>query len=184
MKVGRLQRPGREPERRQQQEELRRAGHGRRDARRSTSAAPGSPTTASPTVAGVADSASPTTPGTSTPSTASRATKGLYVLGEYLRGTDATSSKNTIQGIQGVAAYNYRLKSPTSWLYAIEPAFRIDLADPNTDVDNDRSTLITAVLGFYMSSKAQFRVAYERQSFQGSNVPSISGVRSALTVSF
>ena len=72
-----------------------------------------------------------------------------------------------MRGIQGLAAYNYRLKSPTSWLYAIEPAFRVDFADPNTDVDNDASTLITAVLGFYMSSKAQVRVAYERQSFQG-----------------
>ena len=46
----------------------------------------------------------------------------------------------------------------------------------------DASTII-AGLGFYMSSKAQFRVAYERQSFQG-GVPSISGVRSALTVNF
>jgi hypothetical protein len=110
--------------------------------------------------------------------------EGLYVLGEYLRGDDPTSAKNTMQGIQGLAAYNYRLQSPTSWLYAIEPAFRIDLADPNTDVDDDRVTTLTAVLGFYMSSKAQFRVAYERESFQGSNVPSISGVRSALTVSF
>jgi hypothetical protein len=34
-----------------------------------------------------------------------------------------------------------------------------------------------------MSSKAQFRVAYERQSFQG-DAPSISGIRSALTVNF
>ncbi len=48
--------------------------------------------------------------------------EGLYALGEYLSGTDATSSKNKIRGIQGLAAYNYRLKSPTSWLYAIEPA--------------------------------------------------------------
>jgi hypothetical protein len=110
--------------------------------------------------------------------------EGLFALGEYLSGTDATSSKNRIRGIQGLAAYNYRLKSPTSWLYAIEPAVRVDLSDPNTDADNDRSTLITAGLGFYMSSKAQFRVAYERQSFQGSGVPSISGVRSALTVNF
>jgi hypothetical protein len=110
--------------------------------------------------------------------------EGLYVLGEYLRGNDATSAKNTIEGVQGLAAYHYRFKSPTSWLYAIEPAFRVDLSDPNTDLDNDRSTLITAVLGVYMSSKAQLRVAYEHQSFQGDNVPSISGVRSALTVNF
>jgi phosphate-selective porin O/P len=110
--------------------------------------------------------------------------EGLFVLGEYLDGNDITAAKNKIRGIQGLAAYNYRFKSPTSWLYAIEPAVRFDLADPNTSVDNDRATLITVVLGVYMSSKAQFRVAYERQSFQGDVTPSISGIRSALTVNF
>ncbi|MEA2712153.1 MAG: hypothetical protein QOK27_114 [Gemmatimonadales bacterium] len=110
--------------------------------------------------------------------------EGLYVLGEYLDGNDATAAKNKIRGIQGIAAYNYRFKSPTSWLYAIEPAFRFDLSDPNTNAVNDRATLITAVLGIYMSSKAQLRVAYERESFQGSVTPTISGLRSALTVNF
>jgi hypothetical protein len=110
--------------------------------------------------------------------------EGLFALAEYLRGKDATAAKSSIQGIQGLAAYNYRLKRPTSWLYAIEPAFRIDFADPNTDVADNRVTTLTAVLGFYMSSKAQFRVAYERQSFQAPGAPSISGLRSALTVNF
>lgn len=110
--------------------------------------------------------------------------EGLYALAEYLHGNDASAAKLTIQGLQGVAAYNIRMKSPTSWLYAVEPAFRIDIADPNTDLGNDRVTTITAVLGVYMSSKAQFRVAYERESFQGSVTPSISGLRSALTVNF
>jgi hypothetical protein len=110
--------------------------------------------------------------------------EGLYVLGEYLDGNDATAAKNRIRGFQGLAAYNYRFKSPTSWLYAIEPAVRFDQADPNTALENDRATLVTAVLGIYMSSKAQLRVAYERQSFQGDLTPAISGVRSALTVNF
>jgi hypothetical protein len=110
--------------------------------------------------------------------------EGLFVLGEYLDGNDATAAKNKIRGVQGLAAYNYRFKSPTSWLYAIEPAFRFDMADPNTSVDSDRSTLVTAVLGIYMSSRAQLRVAYERQSFQDDVTPSISGMRSALTVNF
>jgi hypothetical protein len=110
--------------------------------------------------------------------------EGLYVLGEYLDGNDATAAKNKIRGVQGLAAYNYRFKSPTSWLYAIEPAFRVDLADPNTALESDRATLITAVLGIYMSSKAQLRVAYERQSFQNDIAPAISGLRSALTVNF
>ena len=93
---------------------------------------------------------------------------GLFVLGEYLRGADPTAAEEfTIQGIQAIAVYDYRLKSPTSWLYAIEPLFRIDLADPNTDLDGDGATLIAAVLGFYMSSKAQFRVAYEQPELPG-----------------
>jgi hypothetical protein len=110
--------------------------------------------------------------------------EGLFVLGEYLQGNDASPAKNHIQGIQGLAAYNVRMKSPTSWLYAVEPSFRIDVADPNTDLSNDRVTTMTAVIGVYMSSKAQLRVGYERQSFQGDVTPTISGVRSALTVSF
>ncbi|HWN19889.1 MAG TPA: porin [Gemmatimonadales bacterium] len=110
--------------------------------------------------------------------------EGLYVLGEYLNGNDATAAKNKIRGIQGLAAYNYRFKSPTSWLYAIEPAVRYDVADPNTSAEDDQATLITAVLGLYLSSRAQLRVAYERESFQGDVTPSISGMRSALTVNF
>jgi hypothetical protein len=110
--------------------------------------------------------------------------EGLFVLGEYLDGNDATANKNKMRGIQGVAAYNIRFQSPTSWLYAVEPAVRFDLADPNTNADSDRVTTVTAVLGIYMSSRAQLRVAYERESFQDDVTPSISGVRSALTVNF
>ena len=109
---------------------------------------------------------------------------GLFALAEYLHGNDASASKFTIQGLQGVAAYNIRMKSPTSWLYAVEPSLRVDIADPNTNADSDRVTTITGVFGVYMSSRAQFRVGYERQSFQGDVTPSISGVRSALTVNF
>jgi hypothetical protein len=110
--------------------------------------------------------------------------EGLFALAEYLHGNDATASKLTMQGIQALAAYNIRMQSPTSWLYAVEPAFRIDIADPNTDDDDDRINTISGVLGIYLSSRAQFRVAYERQSFQSDGLPSISGVRSALTVNF
>ena len=110
--------------------------------------------------------------------------EGLYALAEYLNGNDASASKFSIQGIQGLAAYSFRMKSPTSWLYAVEPAFRIDVADPNTDVEDDKVTTLTGVLGINMSSRAQLRVAYERQSFQDDASPSISGVRSALTVNF
>lgn len=110
--------------------------------------------------------------------------EGLFVLGEYLNGNDASAAKNTIRGVQGLAAYNIRFTSPTAYLYAIEPAFRLDVADPNTDLDDDRVTTLTGVLGIYFSSKTWLRVAFERQSFQDATRPSVSGVRSQLAVSF
>ncbi len=110
--------------------------------------------------------------------------EGFFALAEYLQGKDASAAKLQMRGIQGVAAYNVRMSSPTSWLYAVEPFARFDLADPDTDVDDNGATLITAGIGVYMSSKAWFRIAYERQSFQAADVESISGVRSMLAVSF
>jgi hypothetical protein len=110
--------------------------------------------------------------------------EGLWALAEYLQGENATPAKPTMRGFQGIAAYNIRMKSPTAWLYAVEPSFRYDMADPDTDADNDRVTTMTAVLGVYFSSRAYFRAGYEHQSFQGGAAPSISGVRSMLGVYF
>jgi hypothetical protein len=110
--------------------------------------------------------------------------EGPYVLAEYLQGDDASAGKRNMRGLQGLAAYNMRTTSPTAWLYAFEPFARLDLADPDTDTDDDGATVITAGIGIYMSSKAWFRIAYERQSFQAEGLESISGVRSMLAVSF
>jgi hypothetical protein len=110
--------------------------------------------------------------------------EGLYALVEYLQGDDATAARQNMRGIQGLAAYNLRTSSPTAWLYAIEPFARLDLADPDTDTEDDGATLVTAGVGLYLSSKAWFRVAYERQSFQTEGLGAISGVRSMLAVSF
>jgi hypothetical protein len=110
--------------------------------------------------------------------------EGLFALAEYLHGNDATAAKLDMQGFQAVAAYNIRMTSPTAWLYAVEPAVRLDLADPDTDAEDDRVTTLTAALGLYMSSRAWIRVAYERQSFQADGAESISGIRSMLAVSF
>jgi hypothetical protein len=110
--------------------------------------------------------------------------EGLFALVEYLQGKDASPAKLQMRGIQGVAAYNIRMTSPTSWLYAVEPFARVDLADPDTDTDDNGATTVTAGLGLYMSSKAWFRIAYERQSFQAEDAESVSGIRSMLAVSF
>jgi hypothetical protein len=118
--------------------------------------------------------------------------EGLYMVADFFSGKDKTKAANKMRGLQVVGAYNIRLKNPTSWLYAIEPAVRFDLADPNTKLSgsqvttqaNARVTTITGVLGFYMSSKAQFRVAYERQTSELKGTATIGGLRSALTVNF
>jgi hypothetical protein len=110
--------------------------------------------------------------------------EGLFALAEYLQGEDASAARLQMRGMQGVAAYNVRMTSPTSWLYAIEPFARVDLADPDTDAADDGATIFTAGLGVYMSSKAWFRIAYERESFQAEDAASVSGIRSMLAVSF
>ena len=110
--------------------------------------------------------------------------EGLYVMVDYLSGENTLNSANEIWGFQGVAAYNIRMKSPTSFLYAIEPAFRYDIAEPNNRVIDDQTTLITAGVNLYLSSKAQFRLMYESQSFEDSSLKTISGFRTALTMNF
>lgn len=109
---------------------------------------------------------------------------GLYVLGEVLSGEQANAARTKMLGIQGVAAYNIRMTSPTSWLYAVEPSLRVDIADPDTDTDNDGATLITGSVAFYMTSKALLRVGVDHQSFQASGAKSITGVRGSMQVSF
>ncbi|MFN8645684.1 MAG: porin [Gemmatimonadales bacterium] len=109
---------------------------------------------------------------------------GLYVLAEVLSGEQANAGRTKMLGIQGLAAYNIRTTSPTSWLYAVEPSLRVDIADPDTDTDNDGATLITGSVAFYMSSKALLRVGVDHQSFQASGAKSITGVRGSMQVSF
>ena len=110
--------------------------------------------------------------------------EGLFLVGDYMRGESSADNDVKIQGISLVGAFHIRMKNPEAFLYGIEPAVRFDLQDPDTDTDDDGSTLITAGINVYMSSRAQLRFAYENQSFQASGVESISGFRSAFTVNF
>jgi hypothetical protein len=116
--------------------------------------------------------------------------EGLYAMVDYMHGESTLNSDSTVSGVQGVAAYHIRMKSPTSFLYAIEPAFRYDEAKPsNTITTNplyafDKSTLITAGVNLYLTSRSQLRLMYESQSFQESTLKTISGFRGALTMHF
>jgi hypothetical protein len=110
--------------------------------------------------------------------------EGLFALVEYLQGENASGTSLTMRGMQGVAAYNVRMTRPNAWLYAVEPFARVDLADPDTDADDNGASIVTIGVGLYMSSKAWLRVAYERQSFQADDSDSVGGIRSMLAVSF
>jgi hypothetical protein len=108
----------------------------------------------------------------------------LFALAEYLQGDDASAAKLRMRGFQVLAAYHIRTDAPAAWLYAFEPFARLDLADPDTDTNDDGATTFTAGVGLYMSAKAWLRVAFERQSFQAEGTESVSGIRSMLAVSF
>ncbi|MBK8002493.1 MAG: hypothetical protein IPK12_00805 [Gemmatimonadetes bacterium] len=109
---------------------------------------------------------------------------GLFLLAEYLHGERFAAGHHDMTGFQALAAYNIHTTSPTSWLYAVEPFARFDYADPDTGVDENEATLFTTGVGLYLTSRAHFRVAYERQDFQASGAKSISGVRSMMAVNF
>ena len=111
--------------------------------------------------------------------------EGLYALAEYLEGDDASAG----QAPDARHAGRRRLQHPDEQSHALAlrgraPVRAVDLADPDTDTDDDGATVITAGVGVYMSSKAWFRIAYEREDFQAATRASISGIRSMLAVSF
>ena len=108
---------------------------------------------------------------------------GLLVLAEYLRGEARDAARTPLAGTTLLGAWHFR-RGGTGWLQAIEPAIRIDLADPNLDGDDDRATLVSAIVGLYLAPRAQIRLAYESQSFENEALESITGVRSSLTISF
>jgi hypothetical protein len=109
---------------------------------------------------------------------------GLYVLGEVLQGEPFAAGDRTMRGISGVLAYHLRRPGERPALYAIEPALRVDVADPDTNSDDDGATLIAGALGLYLTPRAQLRVAVEHQAFQTDGAPSITGLRSAVFVYF
>jgi hypothetical protein len=110
--------------------------------------------------------------------------EGLFVVGDFMSGESSADNDVKIQGISAIAAYHIRMKNPSAFLYGIEPAIRFDTQDPDTDTDDDGSSIITAALNIYLSSRAQIRFAYEIQSFQADGIDSISGLRTAYTMNF
>lgn len=110
--------------------------------------------------------------------------KGVYAMVDYLNGESTLDSANRIWGLQMVGAYHIRMKSATSFLYAIEPVVRYDVAEPNNGIVDDQNTLVTAGVSLYLTGNSQIRLMYERQGFEDSTLSTISGFRGALTMHF
>ncbi|NNG16663.1 MAG: hypothetical protein HKM89_09290 [Gemmatimonadales bacterium] len=110
--------------------------------------------------------------------------EGVYLVGDFMRGEDDSEDQLTIWGLSLVGAYHVRVADSESFLFAVEPAVRVDLSDPDTDTDDDGTTIVTAGVNFYLSSKTRFQIMYENQSFQASGLESIQGIRTALAISF
>ncbi|MFA6111485.1 MAG: porin [Candidatus Latescibacterota bacterium] len=95
--------------------------------------------------------------------------EGEYRVGDNWRGSalPATASANvrsktavkddvTLSGVYLTAVYKMPVVLPP--LVAVEPGFRFETYDPNTDVDKDGSTLFTPYLGLYLNETAGTRL--------------------------
>ena len=108
---------------------------------------------------------------------------GPYLLGDFMAGRALNAGRDHMTGITAVASYHHRMSGAHPRLYAIEPALLVDRADPNADLDDDHAWLYRAVLGAYLSARAQVRLSYELQDFADAR-PSIGGVLGAVAVSW
>ena len=109
---------------------------------------------------------------------------GLFVIADYGWGERFGAGAEPMGGGSAVAAYNFRTRRGVMGIHALEPVLRFDYADPNRRVANDEVRLISAVFGVYLASRAQLRIAYERQSFSDPLRTPIAGMRSAMTIGF
>jgi hypothetical protein len=108
---------------------------------------------------------------------------GLFVVADYLRGEAFTASKAIQSGLSLVGAYLIRTPR-TNAIYGVEPVLRLDLADPNTGMEDNGSRLITAGINLYLTPRAQLRVMFESQNPESPTGRTISGLRTAWTMSF
>jgi hypothetical protein len=119
--------------------------------------------------------------------------RGLVLEGEFRRGVNwrgsalpATASANvkgktavkddvTLQGGYLTAVYKVPVALPP--LVAVEPGFRVETYDPNTDAKKDGSTLFTPYLGLYANEAAGTRLQLNAVIDQ----PQASGAKTVTT---
>ena len=109
--------------------------------------------------------------------------EGLVVVADYARAEALTAAKPTMSGLSLVSAYHIRTKKSKA-IFAVEPVFRLDLADPDVDLADNASTLITVGANVYLTARAQLRFMFESQDPQAPGAKTIAGIRSAWTMNF
>lgn len=92
-----------------------------------------------------------------------------FVFDDVLTNYDAP----TFMGFRVAGNYNYALANGT-FLTAIQPEARFEIFDPNTDVDDDGSNLITAGLSLFFGKNVRWRNNVVIQSFQATGVDSVT----------
>lgn len=109
---------------------------------------------------------------------------GLHVIGDFATGdnvrlrfangrntgnVNSTADSNvvTFRGVHLVGAYRIMTQgSDTRVVKMIEPALRLDYADPNTDVSDDEGVLITPVLNIYFGNTVVLRAGLDFYSYK------------------
>ena len=81
--------------------------------------------------------------------------------GGFLRGDDTAH----LFGVTGIVAYRYPITT-NKRLIAIEPAFRVDFTDPDTDKNDNAATLITPGLNLYFHKSVRLMFNYDFVVFQ------------------
>jgi len=108
---------------------------------------------------------------------------GLVVVADYARAQGFSATKPSMTGLSLVGAYHVRTKGSKA-LFAVEPVLRFDWADPDSDVGDNGSTLLTGGVNFYLTARSQLRVVFESQNAQAAGLKTISGLRTAWTMNF
>lgn len=82
----------------------------------------------------------------------------------------ADSNVVTFRGVSLVGAYRFEIPgSDTRVVRTLEPALRLDYADPNTSAPNDQGVLITPVLNVYFGTTTLMRAGVDVYRYKDSN---------------
>ena len=77
----------------------------------------------------------------------------------------ADSNIVTFNAIHVVAAWRVMVGSETSVVRMLEPAFRIDRTDPDSDIGDNQAFLITPAVSLYFTNTVILRVGFDYYTY-------------------